>query len=373
MSMHKSHNAAIVADFESAFISGTAEKRHDMLLRVTDLFLTKPATLPNEQASLFHSIINRLVTHLEHRALVTLSKRLARAANAPSDLVNHLASNELIDVAGPLLGGSDMLTDENLVAIAESNSQLHLSKIAERSKLSSTVTNVIVVRGDRSVVQKVAANSGASFSKVGMSTLVLRAEGDDELIETIAARNDISPFVFGQLINYATEQARNRLMATARAEFRTALTQIMHHVSEHMTLLASSTHDWAAAQSLVNSFAQDTELTRAKVLQFADGGKIAELVVVLSVLSKIPREPIYKLICDQYGFGTMVLCKALNLDWFTAHSVLTVNSLVRTSRTMELEELQDDFESLSVSSAQQILWYWRGRTQVETAVTGTAV
>ena len=371
--MREPHNVSVVTEFESAFISGSPEKRDDMLLRVTDLFLTKPATLPSEQASLFDGIIDRLVTHLERRSLVALSERLARAANAPSELIQRLAANESIDVAGPLLAGSDALTDQNLVAIAESTSQLHLGKIAERTKLSSTVTNVIVERGDRSVVHKVAANSGASFSRFGMSTLVLRAEGDDELIETIAARNDVSPFVFGQLINYATERARNHLMATARAEFRTPLTQIMHHVSERMNLLASSANDWAAAQRLVNSFAQDTELTKAKLLEFADGGKIAEMVVVLSVLSKIPTEPIYKLVCDQYGFGAMVLCKAINLEWFTAHAVLTVNPLVKTSRTMELEELEEDFERISVSSAQRILWYWRGRTQVETAVTDTTI
>ena len=276
-------------------------------------------------------------------------------------------------MAGPLLSESGALSDQNLIAIAESKSQLHLSKIAERLKLSPAVTNVIVERGDRNVVHKVAANSGASFSRIGMSTLVLRAENDDELIETIAARSDVSPFVFGQLINYATEQVRKRLIASVRPEFCDALTQITHHVSERMTLRASFSNNWAAAQRLVNSFAQDTELTRAKVLEFADGKKITEMVVVLSELSKIPTELIYKLVCDQYGFGAMVLCKAINLDWGTAHAVLTVNPLAETFRAMELEELEEDFERLSVSSAQRILWYWRGRITVESAVTDCAI
>lgn len=363
------YNPSVVEELERAFISGTPEKRDDMLLRVTDLFLTAPATLTSEQASLFDDIINNLVAHLERRSLVTLSVRLARSANAPTHLIQRLASDEAIEVAGPLLAGSDALSDQNLIAIAESKSQLHLSKIAERHKLSPAVTNVIVERGDRNVVHKVAANSGATFSRIGMSTLVLRAENDDELIETIAARTDVSPFVFGQLINYATEQVRNHLIESARPELRDTLTQITHHVSKRMTSLASFANDWAAAERLVNSFVQDTELTRAKVLEFADGKKITEMVVVLSVLSKIPTELICKLVSDQYGFGAMVLCKAINLDWCTAHAVLTVNLFAKTSRTMELEELEEDFERLSVSSAQRILWYWRGRIKVQSAVT----
>ena len=179
----------------------------------------------------------------------------------------------------------------------------------------------------------------------------------------------MSPFVFGQLINYATEQVRDRLIASARPEFRDALTQITHHVSERINLRASFANDWAVAERLVNSFVQDTVLTRAKVLEFADGKKITEMVVVLSVLSKIPTELICKLVSDQYGFGAMVLCKAINLDWCTAHAVLTVNPFAKTSRTMELEELEEDFERLSVSSAQRIIWYWRGRIQVQSTVT----
>src|SRR5664279_186676 len=64
------HNPSVVEELERAFISGTPGKRDDMLVRVTDLFLTAPATLTSEQASLFDDIINNLVTHLERRSLV---------------------------------------------------------------------------------------------------------------------------------------------------------------------------------------------------------------------------------------------------------------------------------------------------------------
>lgn len=363
------HSASVIKEVEGAFISGTPERRDDMMLRVTDLFLTAPAALTSEQASLFDNIVQSLTVHLERRSLVALSMRLAGSANAPTQLVQRLASDDAIEVAGPLLAGSEALTDQNLVALAESKSQLHLAKIAERRKLSPAVTDVIVERGDRDVVQKVAANAGASFSRVGMSTLVMRAEGDDELIETIAVRADVSPFVFGQLVNYATEQARKHLMASARPEIRATLTQIMDRVSERMNSLALYSSDWAAAQRLVESFAQDTELMRAKVLQFADGMKITEVIVALSVLSRIPKELICKLVGDQYGFGAMVLCKALNLNWCTTHAVLTVNRQNESSRTMQLSELEEDFEQLSVPAAQRILWYWRGRVKVQSAVT----
>ena len=57
----------------------------------------------------------------------------------------------------------------------------------------------------------------------------------------------------------------------------------------------------------------------------------------------------------------------------TAYAVLTVNLFAKTFRAMELEELEEDFERLSVSSAQRILWYWRGRIKVQSAITGREI
>ena len=62
------YNPSVVEELECAFISGTPGNRDDMLLRVTDLFLTAPATLTSQQASLFDDIINNLVAHLERRS-----------------------------------------------------------------------------------------------------------------------------------------------------------------------------------------------------------------------------------------------------------------------------------------------------------------
>jgi hypothetical protein len=57
----------------------------------------------------------------------------------------------------------------------------------------------------------------------------------------------------------------------------------------------------------------------------------------------------------------------------TAYAVLTVNLFAKSFRAMELEELEKDFERLSVSSAQRILWYWRDRIEVQSAVTDSAI
>ena len=77
------------------------------------------------------------------------------------NVIRRLASDDDITVAGPVLAKSPRLTDQNLIEIAERKGQSHMSKIAERTQLSLVVTDVLVDRGDREVVTKVAGNTGA--------------------------------------------------------------------------------------------------------------------------------------------------------------------------------------------------------------------
>jgi len=359
------YGSLVIEELERVFIDGTPEKRADIFQRVTDLFLTSPTELSRDQAELFDDIIRKLMAHLESRTLSKLSMRLAFSLHfAPQTTVESLAAHADIEVAGPILANSHTLSDETLVTIIKSNSQQHLSKIAERSRLSHDVTNAIVEYGDRYVLNKVAANPGAIFSRFGMSALALRADGDDELIETIAARSDVPPFVFNQLVSYATEKVKARLLATASPDVTTDLNRAIEQVSKRMLSMSSTSKLWLDATRVVSTFSQNTELTREKLLQFACAKKFAETVTILSVLSGIPTEPISKLVCDQYGFGAMVLCKAITLDWFTSYEILTLVPPPQDSRSIELDELEEEFAQLSISSARRILSYWRGRIQV---------
>ena len=361
--VQKRHAPSIFEELERVVGNGSSENRVNIMRRVTDLFLTAPASLTDEQVTLFDDVINRLIGRLESQSLAELSVRLGQSSHAPPAVLRRLASDESIDVAGPVLARSSCLTDEALVEIAQSKSQLHLSKIAERGELSPAVTDVLVDRGNQDVVKKVAANSGARFSNLGMSTLALRADGDDELIETISRRTDVPSVVFSQLLSYATDQTRARLLA-ARPENEIIINQVLSQISGNASRLATLAKDWAATQRFMHSFGQDTDLTRTKVLEFADGGRITELLAALSALSGIQTNLIGRLICDRVGFGLTVLCKAVGLDWSVTHAVLKAGPNA-DEHAKRLEEYCTDFERLSVSTACRVLAFWQGQLKAK--------
>jgi uncharacterized protein (DUF2336 family) len=158
---------------------------------VTDLFLGCAPSSSERQAAILNGVMGRLVERIDRRALLELSGRLATADNAPANVIGRLSNDNDIAIAGPVLEKSNVLTDENLVAVAKTKSQDHLLAIAARKRISEIVTDVLVDRGNSDVARKVAANPGACFSEIGFVKVVRGASGNEELAAALAARKDV--------------------------------------------------------------------------------------------------------------------------------------------------------------------------------------
>jgi uncharacterized protein (DUF2336 family) len=350
-------------ELEVALARGSVGRRTAMLHRITDLFVDHAAGLSESQATLFDDVMTRLIGHIETRTLAELSTRLAPIANAPAEVVRRFARDDAVAVAGPVLSHSERLTDDDLIAIASTKSQAHLAQIARRPRLSEAVTDTLVDHGDLHVATTVAGNGGARFSPTGMSKLVVMADGNDDLAEAIGGRSDIPPQLFRQLLTQATETVRARLMARARPEARRAMQQILDDIAAQVGASTVNPRAYAEAQRAVNALSQDTEVIKQRIFALADGRRVAELVVALSVLSGMTIHQVDRLVHAASFYGTMVLCKALSLDWPVAEAVLRVRQRIG-SGTTEIEGARREYPLLSVASAQRVLRFWRVRQTV---------
>src|SRR6476661_3797222 len=179
---------SIIAELEDAVRGGSSAKRVETLRQVTDLFLNDGERLSDDQVKVFDDVLCLLIARVETRAKAELSKRLAPLDYAPFEVIQHLAWDDEIDVAGSVLANSSRLGTEALVEIASKKGQDHLLAISGRPNLPIAVTDVIVDRGGDKVIRKLANNAGAKFSDQGFSTIVARAGADDELIEILGHR-----------------------------------------------------------------------------------------------------------------------------------------------------------------------------------------
>ena len=181
----------LIAQFDAA-LGKLPSSQHLLVQRqVTDLFLSCSAFYNERQAAILNGLMGRLIERVDRRALLDLSGRLAAVDNAPANVIGRLSSDNDIAIAGPVLEKSNVLTDENLVAIAKVKSQDHLWAIAGRKRISEIVTDVLVERGNVDVVRKVAGNPGAIFSELGFVKVIHIARGNEALAIALASRKDV--------------------------------------------------------------------------------------------------------------------------------------------------------------------------------------
>ena len=196
-------------DLDDAISRGTAESRTRALWHATDLLIA--GRYSEDEVATFGQVIGRLADEIEVEVRAQLSQRLARFDRAPIDVIHQLAFDDAIEVARPVLEGSPQLDDATLIANARSKSQAHLLAIAKRESIAEAVTDVLVARGNRAVVNSVAENDGARISGSSLLHMVKRAEGDSILAEQLGLRKDIPRQLFQQLIAKASDDVRKRL------------------------------------------------------------------------------------------------------------------------------------------------------------------
>jgi len=354
---------SLISELEDAIQSGSKEKRVDTLRRITDLFVTEADRLSDRQIDVFDDVLGHLIKRIESKALAELSRRLGPVSNAPIEVVRKLASDDNIAVAEPVLTQSTRLSDNDLIEIASTKTQAHMLAISSRSQIGAEVTDVLLQRGDRDVVHKLAGNSGAHFSDDGFAALVKHSERDEQLAEKVGLRLDVPLRLFRELLLRATEAVRSRLIALAGPESRSQIQRVLAAISEeaHHEAGFQNEQDYAQAHARVVAMRTNGELNEAAVFEFAKSGRHADLIAALSLLCSAPMPLIENLLTSDHREAVLVPCKAAALEWPTVRAILTGRSVARAMSDQDIDAARSDYFRLSQTGARRVLRFWQVR------------
>ena len=122
----------------------------------------------DEEIWVFGEIIGRLASEIELAARAKLAAKLSRIDHAPGPLIDRLASDQAIEVAGPVLRYSERIDVRTLLKNANSGASNICSPSRSVVRYPEPVTDVLVVRGNAEVAQSVATNEGAQLSESGL-------------------------------------------------------------------------------------------------------------------------------------------------------------------------------------------------------------
>jgi len=362
-----SQAASVIEELEDVLAAGSSDRRTEILRRVTDLFLGNAESFNHEQVGVFDDVLAHLIHQVETNALAELGRRLAPIGNAPNGVIRTLARHDEISVAGPVLAQSPQLTDGELVEIAGLKGQGHLGAISERKRIAAAVTDILIQRGDTTVVRKLSQNQGATFSDRGYETLATRAETDEQLAENLGVRLDMPPQLLQSLMSKATEAVRARLLSVVSPEDQAAIQQVLASVSDKVMRKAAAPRDFSRATAAIDRLQEQRSLNETAISGFARDGKYEEMVAGLARICAAPVELIEKLLQNPRYDGVLVACKAAEFRWPTLNAILKARFAPYEMPPNDLIQVRADFIKLSVATARRMFRFWmvRGVAKVE--------
>ena len=358
---------SLLVELEATFADGSADRKAEILRRVTDLFLAGANNYSDEQVSLFDGVILRLAEKIEMQARAELANRLAPVENAPPTTVRRLAHDPAMEVAGPILTQSTRLTDDDLKAIAEDSSrkdcQDRLFAISKRATLSEHVSDVLVARGNRDVVLSVTHNAGASISDASYGKLVDRSIDDEVLAICVGMRKDIPRKHFHTLISKASRVVFEKLAAgnpAAAGEVQRVLTSI---TGQEVTVKHSGLLSYEEAEARFDSLLRSGESADDSVAALAASGKFVETVAALSMLSRAPRGFVESVMSDRRAGNdfALLLAKAAGMSWPTARQICIMRRGPGGLPPLAIEAARISFGKLKTETAQRVIQFYNER------------
>jgi uncharacterized protein (DUF2336 family) len=355
---------SLIDEVEASFRTGTASSRAEVLRRITDLFLAGVDSFQEQQVGVFDDVLCGLIGQIEREAVAELSRDIAALAKAPRTLSRRLSRDDDIEIAGPILRDSVVLSESDLIEVAQDKGQQHLEAIANRSYVSERVSDILIDRGDSTVLSTVAGNTGAHFSTRGYKSLAAKAERDANIASAMIGRSDLSPEMFRKLVAQASATVQQRLLATSDPGLRDQVQGVIQSITVEIS--RNTDRSVAMRGSQAGSQLNKAKL-REELVDYATAGRASETATALAVLSELAVDTVRQLLTRQDYQLLLIVSKACGLGWVAVRALLEMAAKSRGEYTFNSAAYLDDYNKLSRESAERVMRFLKARKSASSA------
>ena len=354
-------HADLIYQLEDILASKYVSRRVEILERVTDLFVVGSGKFSEEHVELFDHVMGKLLENAESAARAQFGSRLALLPDAPPKVIRELALDDSIAVAGPVLRQSDRVDEKMLIETAMTKSQSHLLAISGRKALAEAVTDVLVERGDATVVTSTAKNDGARFSDNGLSTLVQKASDDGDLALSVWLRPDIPRENLVKLFVDASEAVKGQLITADPQQAELIKTAVAEASDQIQSKARAAFDDFAQAKDHVSSLYASGQLTEVQLHAYANERSFDKVTVAMSLMCDLPLQLVERAFVQNKPEQILILAKAIDLSWVTTVTLLLLQAGVSGGARPQLDQCFASFSRLQSKTAQATLQTLRSK------------
>lgn len=261
-------------------------------------------------------IFRLLLKDVEKNVREAMAQQLCHSPHVPRDIITKMAG-DAIEVAGPVLRYSQVLNDDDLLAIVESTKEvLKLCVIAQRDTVSTPVADRLVATQNPQVINEVFTNKGAAVSEAGIMQAWGTIAHNATVLKTLVNRGGLPLTVAEKLVLVVSDELKQQLATTYK--LGTAFSgRVVSDVREWEVLgmlptgeLTNIPRSDEQAEALVDQLYYHGRLTHSMLIRALCVGCLNIFEVGLARLARVPRVNARILLMNGGSLGFRAIYKA---------------------------------------------------------------
>lgn len=261
------------------------------------------------------------------RVRAIIAEEIKDATNIPVTVVQRLAQDLEIAVAGPVLEYSPLLSDDDLLEVIASG-QVHgaIECIARRSEVSGDVSDAVVATLDVPAVSVLLNNENAQIREDTLDFIIDNAKGIEEWHEPIAMRAELSLRAMRRIAGFvafsllADLSDRSGLDAETQAFLKK---KIRTRIENEEVLDADLAAEEEVQSEVVREIHEDEPLDAEFVADAIEAGQVPVVIEALTTLSQLPANVVGNVLGSNDGRAITALVWKAGLPMRLALDVQT--------------------------------------------------
>lgn len=326
----------------------TPEVRIDTASKVANSF--DPGALSESERALAEDIFRIMLKDAEVRVRQALSENLKENGSVPHDVAMALAE-DVDQVALPIIEFSQVLSDEDLVTLVQSQDPAKQEAVAGRASVSETVSEALVDTGNEAAVTKLVANEGAAISEQTFQKVV-DDFGDKEPIQSaMINRQSLPVTVAERLVTLVSENMREELVKRHELP-ATMTTDLILRSREKAVIGLSSDSEVDDVVALVRQLHDHGRLTPSIILRALCMGDLTFFECAMARLGGVSLDNARKLIHDRGPLGLRAVYDKAGLP---PAQYMAVRAAIDVSRETEMDGRENDRERYARRMIERIM------------------
>ncbi len=263
----------------------------------------KHPRMTDAERKIAEEIFRKLAQDAETRVREALAANLKTTADLPHDIALSLAQ-DVDSVALPVLKFSDVLTDDDLIAIVRGeDAEAKQVAIAQRQNVSGAVADALIDTGNETAVARLVANEGAELSEDALGRVISDYDESAAVSDSLARRSQLPASISEQLVAAMADKLQDYLVSKHNLSSDAASNLILQTRERATVSLLSRGSSDEELEELVFQLHVNGRLTASLIMRALCVGDLSFFEAAMARLANVPLKNARMLIHDEGDLG----------------------------------------------------------------------